>query len=384
MCGLPEKYRVYEPFRFEEEQEATKDWGLMPPLFHEFPSTRDFADTLEWFGLVLQRRPFNCDPSLDPDAAAAADNSDDEVEALAVELEEEDNGMSSVFSREQELAKLPCSSRWMAERLNTTRPFGPVKTKTEIKFFRDNWLRFQSSAVGRDQNGHAFINWSEFKTMWNNEILSQDRGRSKHTDMTLKTSGALASYYKKFSRESREALTLEPVCTKQIMLRESLRSPTRSMSVAHPDAEPATLSQASLLSQHAQLQRIASAVPPRQAPALIVDLGSVAEPPERDSGLQPVQHSDRVLVPPFAGSSTAGAATAPEAAVRSTKRPRMKEQHFRQGQRCRKCGHIWLVGEWAGLHPTPPGVARRYGYTKAVDLCIILSNSAPWDSRALR
>jgi hypothetical protein len=232
VCGLPDLYRVYETFRFEDEQEATRDWGLNPPAFDKILATRDFADTKEWFGFIqpLQQRHAQED---DRDGDVQVDP---EIEAVAAELECDD-GLPD--SREKQLGNgFPAGSRWLAHQLNTARPFGPVSSPAEKSFFESNYLTFQSSAVGRDADSFSFIDWSLFALFWNNWLADEDRGKHHRTDMVNKTSGDLQKYYKLFCRLNNSRLTMEGTRLQQRDFRISLRSPSRSAATDFPEAQP--------------------------------------------------------------------------------------------------------------------------------------------------
>ena len=340
VCGLPEKYRVFESFRFEDEQDATRSWGLVPTAFHELLSTREVADTGEWFGMVQQpRHPSHIE-------SESKDNSDCEIEvegdaaAVASELEGNENSFASAGdSREHQLTeshKLPASSRWMARQLNTSRPFGPVATPTEKTFFESNYLNYQASRVGRDADNRSFIDWSLFQIFWCECIAAEENGKRARTDMTNKTSGDLARYYKLYSRANNARLTLEPIQQEQQELRTCLRSTDRSSDVIFEEA------------QHR---------PPR---------GSTQATNGAFSG-------DRVLVPTFVHRSHASAFSVPLArsgsvpalgesdpsqAGLSSSRPQKRDRRGvrkteltpRQARRCRMCGKECDHEQWAPFH----------------------------------
>ena len=333
VCGLPESYRVYELQRFEEEQEATRFWNLSPPMYHELVPTRDFADTQEYFGLVVERRS-----NIEEDR--------DTQDAAALELEMDSDAIMPLH--EKVLSHLPAGSRWMAEQLNVSRPYRGVKTVDECKFFRSNYLKFQVARVGRDADGYSFINWSAFETFWNNRVAAEDRGKFRRTDMTYKTSGLLAKYFKEFSRNNNSRSTLEAHHDGHKRLRESLRSPARALSVDHPAARP-------IVSQAARELPTAPAAA-LQPSARVAESSSQTETVTPAAGPPPPvsSRSHRVLVPPFSGSSIAGSAANPTGPPMPTKRT--QDRVKRNGRRCRMCGHESESAVWIAYHVAPQGL----------------------------
>ena len=286
-------------------------------------ATRDFADTKEWFGFIqpLQQRHAR---EVDGDGDVQVDA---EIEAVAAELECDD-GLPD--SREKQLGNgFPAGSRWLAQQLNTTRPFGPVSSPAEKSFFESKYLTFQSSAVGRDADSFSFIDWSLFALFWNNWLADEDRGKRPRTDMVNKTSGDLQKYYKLFCRLKKSRLTMEGTRLQQKDLRISLRSPSRSAASDFPEAQP----------------RPAATLSPPLQPA------SLESP-------QQVDH--RVRVPAFGRCASAvGDSDNAEASSTQPHKRRQPEESYRMPRRCRQCGKECDTAQWALFHVVDAPVASQ-------------------------
>ena len=226
ILGLPRRYQnYYDGFEIEEAIDVTADWDdLATPAHAEwFASTRDFGDTGERSGLAA--------------FANEIETADLDCEIEKVVDAIEDGTLDETDDNIHEFDQLPESAAWLGRQLCTARGWGPIRTPDEIKFYRDNHLRFQMQPGSEsDADNYSSINFSEVALAFNEAIAAEERGERPKSDMTLKSAYHCSSYHKKFKKDSNASLTLLAVAEANKNLRRELRGTERETAVEMPPA----------------------------------------------------------------------------------------------------------------------------------------------------
>ena len=219
------KKTAYDGFEIEEAIDVTADWDdLATPAHAEwFASTRDFGDTGERSGLAA--------------FANEIETADLDCEIEKVVDAIEDGTLDETDDNIHEFDQLPESAAWLGRQLCTARGWGPIRTPDEIKFYRDNHLRFQMQPGSEsDADNYSSINFSEVALAFNEAIAAEERGERPKSDMTLKSAYHCSSYHKKFKKDSNASLTLLGVAEANKNLRRELRGTERETAVEMPPA----------------------------------------------------------------------------------------------------------------------------------------------------
>lgn len=300
----------YDQFEIEIIQRETATWYRDSPLFSEWISALDAADTGERSGLSQS--------TWGPDVGDAhAAEEDVSVDPFG-EGESVDNHVP--------LPRLTHSAKQYADMMNSGMPEMPVHTGVERRKFAselaDNLYR-PGDDSGRLQQ-YQRINFDKWAVEWNSYCSKIESGKVAWEAVYRKTSRQLEGYYEEFKQRANATLTMLPIRKEHQQLRSVLQQVVSGgvfddlVGEVVPTPAPRTLSD--------------SAVAGSEEDAY-VDIGGNGE-----------------------GGSAGGAGVMPDsvhAGAGGVAAPEKKKSAKNRPQTCDECGHHKQDGAFKGMHKHP-------------------------------
>jgi hypothetical protein len=357
---------VYDTPLVEALQHMTADWWPLSPLFSDWPSTRNFADNGERFGLatglLTPSHRFGEVAAAAQGPVIAADSlADDGVDAPFCSSEPADSIAAlgplslSVLARSQELSlDLPPSAVEMAALMRVQLPVTPVRTKQEYAKCKREFRNYLRSDGVLDVD-----TWAKH---WNQHCFLVERGTDHWAGVCRKTAGHLTQWYKKQLERDNRMASLRPHLQEHHRLVADLREPgplSKFAGSVGAAALPALPQPPASLA----LSAAASAQHPQQldggsASGSAVALSGVVQ---RQRALEDGAASDTVAL---AGADAVQGVAAPSSSAQpaaSVAAARPAKRGGTKAKSCLRCGHV--TDAFAGLFHIKPARGRQFSCT---------------------
>ena len=204
--GLPKEIGAcYDQFEFEIIQRDTASWSPDSPMFPEWVSALDVADTGERSGLSQSL--------WGPDARGEE----------PVDLVDE----PGVALNDVPLPRLTRSAKQYARmlRLHSGMPCAPVTNGAEKRKFASevyDKLFIQGDDMGRFQS-HQRVNFDKWAIEWNEYCAKIESGRAEWEPVYRKTAQQLQNYYDKFKGHANVKNTMRSISKQHAALRARLQ-----------------------------------------------------------------------------------------------------------------------------------------------------------------